>query len=451
MMTNDLRKHLRELIASGEEAEALEKLLELGDAQGEELHELILHSSNRYQNLQRKLLIGNISQEEAGVTMAKITQSLLDIVDEIEAPGRWPARRTDISTSSRLKPSRQLKAIMFTDIVGYTALMQQSERAALKYRQKHRRVFEPTTQEYGGQVIQYYGDGTLSIFDSNVAAVRCACSLQRQFQNYPAIPVRIGIHFGEVVLSESDIIGDSVNLASRVESLGAAGSVLISGKVAEEIGNQEDLPLNLLGTFHFKNDKKKREIYAVAAPGLHVPTTEELEGKLEAPAGARRNIPSALPLPASAGRRFWWYSLMALILVFVVGVYLIRSDSDTAAPIPASSWTGKWRQERETTGDVAIKGTIIFEMDANGRLSGMTDDVFPDGYQEHRLLLYKVELSADGWTLNGRYRSEKLPNNPKFNGAFQFVMQEDKTTITGTYDTRENPGAAYYWRGARKE
>ena len=177
--------------------------------------------------------------------------------------------------------NRKLAAIMFTDIAGYTALMQSSEQKAVRARQRHRDIFEPTTHKHHGKIIQYYGDGTLSIFESTVAAVQCAIELQRAFSQEPTIPVRIGIHTGEIILTDDDIIGDAVNLASRIESLGVPGSVLVSGKVAEEIKNQDNLSVALLGTFHLKNDSIKRDVYAIDMQGLAVPELEEMEGKLE--------------------------------------------------------------------------------------------------------------------------------------------------------------------------
>ncbi len=184
--------------------------------------------------------------------------------------------------------TRRLAAIMFTDIAGYTALMQRSEADAIHIRQRHRDVFEPTTKRFGGKIIQYYGDGTLSIFDSSVDALYCAAELQRQFREEPAIPIRIGLHTGEIVLTKDDIVGDSVNLASRVESLGVPGSVLLSGKVAEEVRNQEDLHLVGLGSFHFRHDSHSREIFALNLPGLVVPKPKDLSGKLEhGPPGSR--------------------------------------------------------------------------------------------------------------------------------------------------------------------
>lgn len=170
---------------------------------------------------------------------------------------------------------------MFTDIVGYTALMQQSEQSAIKTRRRHRQIFESVTEKYGGIIVQYYGDGTLSIFESSVSAVQCGIELQRQFQSEPLIPVRIGLHTGDIIINETDIIGDSVNLASRVESLGVAGSVLVSGKVAEDIKNHPDLPLVSMGKYHFKNDASQREIFAIKLPGLVIPQKKDLHGKLQ--------------------------------------------------------------------------------------------------------------------------------------------------------------------------
>jgi class 3 adenylate cyclase len=70
-----------------------------------------------------------------------------------------------------MKHARQLAAIMFTDIQGYTALMQQNEEKAIQSRDKHRHIFNSVTEKHNGRILQYYGDGTLSIFDSAIDAV----------------------------------------------------------------------------------------------------------------------------------------------------------------------------------------------------------------------------------------------------------------------------------------
>ena len=202
---------------------------------------------------------------------------------------------------------RRLAAIMFTDIQGYTRLMQESEAQAVSVRARHREIFDPSTIKFRGEIIQYYGDGTLSIFSSCVDAVQCAYEMQRAFQQAPAIPVRIGIHLGDILQDPDDIIGDSVNLASRVESLGIPGSVLISNKVYEEIKNKPGLSVKSMGEFHFKNDARPRSIYALDLPGLVVPETHQLQGKLERPSKK-----SAL-----ANR---WSALIGLLIIILLAV-----------------------------------------------------------------------------------------------------------------------------------
>lgn len=177
--------------------------------------------------------------------------------------------------------SRQLAAIMFTDIEGYTALMQQNEQKAIEVRDKHRRIFNSVTEKHKGKVLQYYGDGTLSIFDSAIDAVHCGIELQQGLLETPAIPVRIGIHMGDIIFSEEEIIGDSVNVAARIESLAVAGSVLISGKVYDEIKNQVSIRSIWLKTVKFKNVARPLEVYAIANPGLVVPEPTSLSGKTE--------------------------------------------------------------------------------------------------------------------------------------------------------------------------
>ena len=90
------------------------------------------------------------------------------------------------------KKHRQLAAIVFTDIVGYSKLMREDEAKATLIRERHRSVFDQFTPEYGGKILQYYGDGTLSVFQSSVAAVECCVEMQKAFQQDPMVPLRIG-------------------------------------------------------------------------------------------------------------------------------------------------------------------------------------------------------------------------------------------------------------------
>lgn len=174
------------------------------------------------------------------------------------------------------KGRRQLAAIMFTDMVGYTALMQEDEKLAKQKRDRHRQVLQDSILKYNGEILQYYGDGTLSMFSSGVEAVRCAITIQKELKNEPVVPLRIGLHTGDVVIEEDGIYGDGVNVASRLESLSVAGSILISEKLQDELNNHPELLTKSLGRFKLKNVKKPLEVYAVSATGLIVPSNREL-------------------------------------------------------------------------------------------------------------------------------------------------------------------------------
>lgn len=174
---------------------------------------------------------------------------------------------------------RRLAAIMFTDIVGYTAMMQRDEELGIETRNRHRQVFNQATKKYKGKILQYYGDGTLSIFASAVDAVECGIEMQMEFQKEPKIPVRIGIHVGDVVFSEEEIIGDGVNITSRIESIAFPGSVFISEKVCDEIKNHPNINAISLGRFNLKNVEKPIKIYAISNEGLIVPRPEDIETK----------------------------------------------------------------------------------------------------------------------------------------------------------------------------
>lgn len=175
--------------------------------------------------------------------------------------------------------SRRLAAVMFTDIVGYTALMQQNETAAAGIRTRHREVFKREHDRYNGEILQYFGDGTLSIFQSGVEAVNCAIAIQKSLNSDKAVPLRIGLHIGEIVFDGTDIYGDSVNLASRIESLGIAGAILLSGRLNNELKNHPQILTASLGQFRFKNIDGPVEVFSVTNEGITVPGPSALQGK----------------------------------------------------------------------------------------------------------------------------------------------------------------------------
>ena len=177
------------------------------------------------------------------------------------------------------KGHRLPAAIMFTDMVGYTALMQEDEEKAKENRDRHRKILQESIASHQGKILQYYGDGTLSIFNSAIEAVDCAIQIQTALQKEPKIPLRIGMHIGDIVYDDEGIYGDGVNVASRIEGLAISGSVLISDKVIDEVKNHHNFSTISLGSFNLKNVKRPVEVYAMTNEGLVVPTVKEIKAK----------------------------------------------------------------------------------------------------------------------------------------------------------------------------
>ena len=113
--------------------------------------------------------------------------------------------------------SRQLAAIMFTDIVGYTAMMGSNEQKAFELLRKNREMQKPIIAEFGGRWIKELGDGVMASFPAVSNAVYAAIKIQDTCYQSKAFELRIGIHLGEVVFEDNDMFGDAVNIASRLQ------------------------------------------------------------------------------------------------------------------------------------------------------------------------------------------------------------------------------------------
>lgn len=159
--------------------------------------------------------------------------------------------------------------------------MQQNEQQALVLKDRHRQVLQREHEQYHGRIVQYYGDGTLSMFYSAVEAVECALAMQLAFLQEPKVPVRIGLHMGDVIFDEEQMFGDGVNLASRIESLGVAGCILISDKIQGEIINHPEIKTYSVGAYQFKNIERKVEVFALDHEELVRPAPNSLKGKTE--------------------------------------------------------------------------------------------------------------------------------------------------------------------------
>jgi len=170
--------------------------------------------------------------------------------------------------------SRQLAAIMFTDIVGYTALMGKDEKRAFELLRKNREIQKPIIEEFGGTWIKELGDGVMASFSAASNAVYAAIKIQEACYNSKAFELRIGIHQGEVVFENGDVFGDPVNIASRLQALAPPAGIYVSESVHRNVSNKNDIRSEFLRVESLKNVKEPIHVYKIFSAGNEVNETK---------------------------------------------------------------------------------------------------------------------------------------------------------------------------------
>jgi len=168
--------------------------------------------------------------------------------------------------------NRRLAAIMFTDMVGSTAAAQTNEAEALRLRDEQEELVRPLFAAHQGREVKSMGDGFLAEFDSALRAVQCAIDIQHHLhernsqQGVVPVHLRIGVHLGDVEQRGTDIFGDAVNIASRIEPIAIPGGVCISGEVANQIRNKIPNQLEKLPPTTLRGMQGPIEVYRVLLP-----------------------------------------------------------------------------------------------------------------------------------------------------------------------------------------
>ena len=168
-----------------------------------------------------------------------------------------------------LKP-RQLAAIMFTDIVGYTAMMSRDEEQALESLRKSRSIQQKYIKDYRGTLLKEMGDGILAKFNSAKEAVLCASAIQEEAHKQLNASIRIGVHLGDVTIENDDIFGDGVNIASRLQSSADPGGIYISDSVFKAVQAISEIQAIYLGEIEYKNVEYPVSTYALQGGVLPV-------------------------------------------------------------------------------------------------------------------------------------------------------------------------------------
>jgi TolB-like protein len=166
--------------------------------------------------------------------------------------------------------SRKLAAILAADVVGYSRMMGEDEAGAAALVRERRETVQPIIDAHCGRLFKTMGDGMFIEFASVVAAVECALAMQRQMAagNEGALDAkrvlyRIGVHLGDVLVEGEDILGDGVNITSRLEGVAEAGGVCISGSAYEHVRGRVQAEFIDLGERALKNIARPVHVYAV--------------------------------------------------------------------------------------------------------------------------------------------------------------------------------------------
>ncbi|MEP0132988.1 MAG: adenylate/guanylate cyclase domain-containing protein [Eudoraea sp.] len=228
---------------------------------------------------------------------------------------------------------RKLAAIMFTDIVGYTALMGSDEDKAFEVLEKSRDIHIKSINQFNGKLIKEMGDGMLAQFDSAIDSVLCAIEIQKQAGQQIKEKIRIGLHLGDITYDHEDIFGDGVNIASRLQSVADPGGIYISESIQKSIRAKSAVNTKYLGQVKLKNVDYPVNTYSIVEEGLPIPSPakiEQLKGR---------------SLFHKLSRSAYTYIIL-LLLIFANGPWIRNAFKTEAAPIssllilPFDNFTG---------------------------------------------------------------------------------------------------------------
>ena len=212
---------------------------------------------------------------------------------------------------------RRLAAIMFTDMVGYTALSQRNEALALELLEEHRRILRSIFPRFNGTEIKTIGDAFLVEFQSALEAAQCALEIQRTLAKRNPdvssdrhIELRIGIHVGDVVHREGDVYGDGVNIASRIQPVAGIGGICISVDVERQIHHALDARFEKLAPIELKNVEVPMDLFRIVLPWerqiSEIRSQRSGVRKSSVVLSASKLLPMAILLLAALGIVWWW-------------------------------------------------------------------------------------------------------------------------------------------------
>lgn len=288
-------------------------------------------------------------------------------------------------------PNRRLATILFADIDGYSRMMRADEEQTLLDLRAHlAELVGPVVERFRGRIVKTVGDGVLVEFASAVEAMRSAVELQRGMSERNAdLPAerrqafRIGLNLGDVIVSDEDVFGDTVNVAARLHTLAEPGSIVLSASVYEQVRDKLALPFRFQGSRALKNIDRPVAIYALDGTALS------------------ETVPPASPV-SSRSRRV----LLAVLAVFVAALALGGTIAYfTGRPAPTDEALAA------STRMVADPGLSVAVLVLANQSGDANQDYFSDGLTEditHALGRFK-DLTVIAYSAVLPFRNKELP------------------------------------------
>ncbi|MFO1281499.1 MAG: adenylate/guanylate cyclase domain-containing protein [Burkholderiales bacterium] len=245
---------------------------------------------------------------------------------------------------------RRLATILMADIVGYSRLMEANEERTLRVFRGHREIFDALLKQHRGRIFNTAGDAVLAEFPSAVEAVRCATEIQSALSTRndhlaadERMQFRIGVNLGDVIVQGTDLLGDGVNVAARIQTAAEPGGVCVSGSVYDQIRNKLSLEFHPMGERTFKNISQPVRVFSIGE-GLE-PGVQRTAPTAVAAAGGSRPV-AAIALGA-----------IAVVLVLGGGWWFVQDREQKAAEAARAAEQSRAAEaaKRKAEDDAAVK------------------------------------------------------------------------------------------------